>query len=245
MTHQIRHNMCRTTSLVSGLLTLCAALGAQSPNKFSNLQVLPKTISNQELTDMMRGFSISLGVRCEFCHSTADFPADDKENKQTARAMLRMVAAINRDYIGKLSLAAQGQVECVTCHRGLPQPRTLMAVLDEALEQHGVPAAIALYRDLRKKDYGSGEYDFSERSLNILSEGLLKQHKTKQAVAIMELNHEVNLPLSGWALSVLAMSHQASGDVDKAIADYRNILEVTPNNSWAKQQLEELQKGKQ
>jgi len=33
--------------------------------------------------------------------------------------------------------------------------------LTEALEQHGVPAAIALYRDLKKKDYGSGEYDLA------------------------------------------------------------------------------------
>jgi tetratricopeptide (TPR) repeat protein len=234
----------RITGLLSGLLTLSAALVAQAPNKFVNLQVLPKTIPSQELTDMMRGFAFSLGVRCEFCHSTKDFAADEKETKQTARAMLRMVAAINRDYVGKLTQPAQVQVECVTCHRGLAKPRTLKAVLAEALEQHGVPGAITLYRDLRKDDYGSGEYDFSERSLNQLSESLLRQHKTKEAVAIMELNLEVNSPPSGWARNVLAMSHQANGDVDKAMADYRKILELSPDNSWAKQQLEQLQKSK-
>jgi tetratricopeptide (TPR) repeat protein len=244
MPYPPRHNTKRITRLLSGFLMLSAALMAQTLGKFVNLQVLPGTISNPELTDMMRGFTFSLGVRCEYCHSTKDFSADDKESKRTARVMLRMVAAINRDYVGKLSQQAPVQVECMTCHRGLAQPKSLKSVLTEALEQHGVPAAIALYLDLKKKDYGSGEYDFSERSLNLLSESLLKQRKTKEAVAIMELNLEVNAPLSGWAQSVLAMSHQGNGDIDKAIIDYQKILELRPNDSWAKQQLEELQKRK-
>jgi len=235
----------RITGFLLGLLTLSSALIAQPPTKFTNLQVLPKTISNEDLIGMMRGFCFDLSVRCESCHSPTNFADDTKETKQTARAMLRMVAAINRDYVDKLTPTPRVQVECVTCHRGLRQPRTLKSAMTEALEKNGVQAAIALYRDLRKKDYGSGEYDFSERSLNTFSEALLKQHKTKEAVAIMELNVEVNAPLSSWAGSVLAMSHQANGDVDKAIADYRKLLEATPDNSWAKQQLEDLQKAKQ
>jgi tetratricopeptide (TPR) repeat protein len=218
---------------------------AQPPAKFVNLQVLPKTISRQEINDVMRGFALSLGVRCEFCHDTQDFAADGKGSKRTARTMIQMVAAINRDYVGKLTQAVELQVACVTCHRGLAQPRTLKSVLAEALEQRGIPAAIALYRDLRKDHYGSGEYDFSERSLNLLSETLLKQRKTKEAVAMMELNLEVNATPSSWARSVLAMSHQANGDVDKAIADFQKILELTPDDSRAKQQLEALQKARQ
>ena len=84
----------------------------------------------------------------------------------------------------------------------------------------------SLYRDLRKEKYGSGEYDFSERTLNLLSESLLKQRKTKEAVEMMELNLEVNAPLTSWAFSVLAMSHQGNGDIDKAIADQKA---KTPN----------------
>jgi hypothetical protein len=224
---------------------LCpAALLAQTPGKYLNLQVLPATISNQELTDTMRNFSFSLGVRCEYCHAK-DFSADEKETKKIARVMLRMTAAINKDYVGKLSPPAPDAVECMTCHRGLAQPRTLKSVLAETLEQHGIPAAISRYRELRKEKYGSGEYDFGERSLNLLSEALLKQRKTKEAVAMMALNAEVNGPLSSWAQSVLAMSHQGNGDTDKAIADYQRILELRPNDSWAKQQLEALQKTKQ
>jgi len=232
------------TKLVSSVLALSAALMAQTPGKFVNLQVLPATISSQELGDLMRTFTFSLGVRCDYCHSK-EFSADDRPGKQTARAMIRMVAAINKDYVGQLSQQAQDQVGCMTCHRGLTQPRTLGTVLADALEKNGIPAAVALYRDLRKEKYGSGEYDFSERTLNLLSESLLKQRKTKEAVVMMELNFEVNSPQSSWARSVLAMSHQGNGDIDKAIADYQKIIELRPTDAWAKQQLEALQKVKQ
>ena len=58
---------------------------------------------------IMRAFSVALGERCEFCHADPpgpgkfpDFASDDKENKEKARTMLRMVMAINSDYMTKL-----------------------------------------------------------------------------------------------------------------------------------------------
>jgi Flp pilus assembly protein TadD len=59
-------------------------------------------------------------------------------------------------------------------------------------------------------------------------------------VAIMELNVEVNTPPSGWTYSLLAMSHMANKEVDKAKADYKKILELNPRDEWAKKQLEQL-----
>jgi len=97
-----------------------------------------------------------------------------------------------------------------------------------------------LYRDLRKEDLASGQYDFGETALNILTESLLQQGKAREAAAIMELNVEVNTPPSGWAYSLLAMSHTADKEVDKAKADYRKILERNPQDEWAKKQLEKL-----
>ena len=83
---------------------------AQMPDKFTNLQYFPKKISRQELMGNMRGFSFSLGVRCQFCHAgkdgnkleQMDFASDEKDTKKTARAMLRMVDAINQEYIAKM-----------------------------------------------------------------------------------------------------------------------------------------------
>ena len=239
-----------TTVMLLSLAALAAE--AQMPDKFTNLQYFPKTISRQELMGNMRGFSFSLGVRCQFCHAgkdgnkleQMDFASDEKDTKKTARAMLRMVDAINQEYIAKMGRTAPIRVECVTCHHQLSIPKTMNALLAETIDKKDIQAAIALYRDLRKNGLGNGQYDFGETSLNILTESLLKQEKAKEAVAIMELNVEVNTPPSGWAYNLLAMSHLANKQVEKARADYQKILELNPQDEWAKKQLEQLNGSK-
>jgi hypothetical protein len=53
---------------------------------------------------------------------------------------------------------------------------------------------------------------------------------------------EVNSPLTGWADSLLAISHATNGDNEKAKADFKKILERNPQDVWAKKQLEALEK---
>src|SRR3954463_11705191 len=114
----------RLGAVVCVALLWSVAVVAQAPEKFTNLQYFPKDITKKELVNTMRGFSFSLGVRCEFCHVESadkkmDFASDAKDEKRTARAMLKMVDGINKDYIAKLGMASPAQVQCVTCHRGL------------------------------------------------------------------------------------------------------------------------------
>ncbi len=228
---------------------------AQFPDKYTNLKILPKDISKHELESTMRGFAFALGVRCDHCHvekkapeKGLDFAADDKDEKKTARIMLQMVAGINHDYISKVpktsSSPATVQVQCVTCHHGLTQPRTLTAVLSESLEKDGLEKTLALYRELRQKYYGSGQYDFGETSLNQLTEALLAKKANSDALAIMELNFSANHPDSMWSYHMLAQTHEANGQIDKAIADYRKALELHPDDKWAKQQIDSLSKTK-
>lgn len=109
--------------LVPALLLVAIPAGAQIPDRFTNLQVLPKDTSKAEPSATMRRFAFALGVRCEHCHvqkadKTFDYAADDKQEKKTARLMLQMVAAINSDYISKVAQRQAGQtkpvrVECV------------------------------------------------------------------------------------------------------------------------------------
>jgi tetratricopeptide (TPR) repeat protein len=236
-------------------LVVCSAVvgGAQMPEKFTNLQYFPKDISRDDLMATMRGFSFSLNVRCQYCHAgkegdslkETNFASDEKDTKKTARAMLRMVDAINQQYIGKLESKTMRRVECVTCHHGLSKPVAMNALLAETIEKKDVDAALTLYRDLRKQAYGSGKYDFGETPLNQLTESLLKQHKTKEAAAIMELNAEVNTPPSMWTRNLLAMAHAANKETEKAKADFQKILELDPKNEFAKKQLEELNGAKQ
>jgi tetratricopeptide (TPR) repeat protein len=234
--------------LVAILLAVTPAV-AQFPDKFTNLQVLPKDISRSDLQTTMRGFAFALNVRCPYCHvqkadMKMDFPADDKDQKKTARVMLQMVAIINRDYLSKIGKETPVRVECVTCHHGLTQPRTLNAVLAETIEREGIDAAIKQYHDVRTQYYGTGQYDFGETPLNQLAESLLAKGKNKDAVAIMEMHFAANNPTSVWSYHVLAMSHQANGEIEKAKADYSKVFELHPDDSWAKQQLDALSSRK-
>jgi Photosynthetic reaction centre cytochrome C subunit len=218
---------------------------AQMPEKFTNLQYFPKDISKDELMNTMRGFSFSLGVRCDYCHAgkdggKMDFPSDEKEPKKTARAMLKMVADINQNYIGKLGKTAPLHVECVTCHHALARPQPINAVLADTLENKDTASAVAQYRELRDKYYGTARYDFGETPLNVLTESLLKQKKTKDAAAMMEMNVEFNNPPSMWTYHLLSMAHTANGDTDKAKADLQKTIAQYPDDKWAKQQLQDM-----
>jgi tetratricopeptide (TPR) repeat protein len=235
------------------LLSAGSSASAQFPDKFTNLKVLPKEITKHEMEATMRSFAFALGVRCDHCHVEKkapergfDFTADDKDAKKTARVMLQMVSAVNHDYISKVPKTSAGgaanQVQCVTCHHGLTQPRPLNAVLAESLGKDGLEKTVALYQQLRGKYYGSGQYDFGETSLNQLTEDLLAQKKNSEALAIMELNFTQNHPDSAWSYHMLAQTHEANGQIDKAIADYREVLELHPDDKWAKQQIDSLSK---
>ena len=74
------------------------------PDKFTNLQVLPKSIQKSELVGIMKGFCMTFKVRCSHCHvatddlSSADFPSDEKPTKQSARELLRNLAELQRKY---------------------------------------------------------------------------------------------------------------------------------------------------
>lgn len=247
ITHRTLVSGIAVTAMLLGFASATANANAQFPDKYTNLQVLPKQISKGELQATMRGFAFALGVRCEYCHMQKvnkefNYAADDKDTKKTARVMLRMVAAINHDYMTKIGKPEPVRVECATCHHGLTQPRPLKAVLAEAIESRGVDGAVALYHDLRKQYFGSGQYDFSDIPLNQLTETLLAKKQNKEAVAIMEMNFAENNPTSVYSYHMLAMAHQANGEIDKAIADYRKVFELHPDDTWAKSQIDSLSK---
>jgi hypothetical protein len=130
----------RFTLLMSAWLMALAVgpLAAQQnpiPEKFTNLKVLPPTITRAELVPVMRSFAMNLGVRCEHCHvgegndlSKFDFASDTKPAKATARRMLTMVMAVNQTLgVEAAAAASERKVTCFTCHRGAVKPLTAAA----------------------------------------------------------------------------------------------------------------------
>jgi hypothetical protein len=83
------------------------------PDKFTNLQVLPKEIEKPDLMTIMKGFCITFKVRCSHCHvatddlSSADFPSDEKPTKQSARELLRNVTEIQQKHAGSFRPTAK------------------------------------------------------------------------------------------------------------------------------------------
>lgn len=50
------------------LLLLSKSSSAQLPTEFKNLQLFPSDIESEELIDVMKSFTMALGVRCDLCH---------------------------------------------------------------------------------------------------------------------------------------------------------------------------------
>ena len=100
-------------------------------NKERNLKVLPKDISNADLDSVMEGYSKALNVSCDFCHAEnkdkndIDFASDDKPEKEITRIMMKLTAAVNKDYFDYTIVYKAGEtmaVSCYTCHDGFPRP---------------------------------------------------------------------------------------------------------------------------
>jgi hypothetical protein len=93
-------------------LLLCLPLAAQQPasptqlapskppnipDHFTNLTVLPATITKPELVGVMKQFAITFKVRCAYCHTVSDdlsegsFASDEKPTKEEARKLMRLI----------------------------------------------------------------------------------------------------------------------------------------------------------
>jgi photosynthetic reaction center cytochrome c subunit len=93
--------------------------------QFKNIQVL-KGIPADQLFPTMQFITASLGVECEFCHVRNAFEKDDKKTKQTARKMMEMMFALNKD-----NFEGHREVTCYSCHRGSAKPVAIPVVMTE------------------------------------------------------------------------------------------------------------------
>lgn len=105
------------------------ASNATGPKKaeeqFKNIQVF-KGIPAEQVFPTMQFIAASLGVECEFCHVQNAFEKDEKKTKETARKMMEMMFAINKD-----NFEGHRDVTCYSCHRGNAKPVAIPAVMTE------------------------------------------------------------------------------------------------------------------
>lgn len=236
------------------MAVICSASGfapgvrAQIPDSFTNLRVLPKDIKRDSLVQIMRGLSLSLNVRCQYCHVGGDgvsfegvaFSKDDDPDKVKARFMLQMVDSLNRVVLPKLpGLAGSAiRIECKTCHRGAARPYLLTQLLERVRDSAGVEAALTRYRELRRDLGMAGRFDFGEWEMNLWAERLAKAGRASDAIAVYLLNLEF-FPQSASILGALGQLHEPL-DRAKAIEYYERLLVLMPRNAEVLRRLERM-----
>lgn len=71
------------------------------PDRYTNLQILPKDITKPQLVNVMKQFSVTFGVRCSYCHTVSDdlttgsFDSDEKAPKQRARDLMKTILQLS------------------------------------------------------------------------------------------------------------------------------------------------------
>lgn len=224
---------------------------AQDDEGFKNLKVLHKDISKDELMGIMKSFTQALGVHCEHCHveieepgqrPKRDFASDEKEPKNTARTMLKMVSDINSTYLTQIeghSGDPLRTVTCATCHRGHQDPETIEQALDISYKAGGIDSAMTAYRMLREDYYGGAGFDFTVTSLNRFASQLSENKKYDEALKALDVNAEFN-PKSDQVEVFKALTYWDKGDSLTTIEHLKKALEMNPENRWAQRTLGQL-----
>lgn len=119
----------------------------------TNLKVLPKTLTGDQVHEIMHKWEAELGSECNTCHvedpvkkmpngrPALNFADDSKKEKETARLMLKMTMDINKNYTSTVQSShdnteAAKQVNCGTCHRGHLDPPVFVPPPGHEHEEH-------------------------------------------------------------------------------------------------------------
>lgn len=235
------------------LIALTGALAAlaQVPDEFTNLKVFPKDVGKMDLIGVMKEFNSALGVKCHHCHemktpgdfNSIDWASDAMATKDEARGMMRMVGQLNNELVPRAMGKPVQRVRCITCHRGLADPRTLDLVLLETIGESGAEAGVEHYKALKDEHYGSGSYDFGSGTLIDVATTLAQNRgDTAGAMKVLELN-AANNPDDSRTYLMMSQIQILTGDKDGAMANAQKALELDPENAAAAQILEQFGGG--
>jgi CubicO group peptidase (beta-lactamase class C family) len=122
---------------------------------------------------------------------------------------------------------------------GLPK-RSIADVVMKTIQEKGLKAALAQYRDLKTNQ--PKDYIFQPRELNTVGYMVLRDLKNpKDAIAIFELNIEM-YPKYANGYDSIAEAYMENGELEKAIKFYAKALEMNPKNTNAIEKLNEINK---
>jgi CubicO group peptidase (beta-lactamase class C family) len=114
----------------------------------------------------------------------------------------------------------------------------ISVVVEKTINEKGIDAAVAEYRDLKAKQPAA--YDFAEPELNSLGYQLMQSGKMKEAVEVFKLNVEA-YPKGFNTYDSLAEAYMNMNERELAIKNYKKSLELNPQNTQAAEMLKKLE----
>jgi hypothetical protein len=112
----------------------------------SNLKVLPKEMTAEQVVAIMHTWEGELGVGCNYCHAKDDttgrlnFASDANPMKDRARVMMKMTHTINTEFLTQLTdPKPENDVNCGTCHRGMAKPAVFVPPSPQPRPGAGAP----------------------------------------------------------------------------------------------------------
>lgn len=119
-------------SIMTALVLAGVAATRPPEEKFRNLKILPRDISEAKLDSIMNSYTRALGMGCGFCHTplqdfpdSLDYASDANPMKDDARKMMEMTILINKTYFHYNKEEKPEDIRvvtCITCHRGEAYP---------------------------------------------------------------------------------------------------------------------------
>jgi CubicO group peptidase (beta-lactamase class C family) len=118
---------------------------------------------------------------------------------------------------------------------------SIASVVEKTVNEKGIAAAVAEYRDLKAKQPAT--YDFAEPELNALGYRLMARGKMKEAVEIFKLNVEA-YPQGFNTYDSLGEAYMNMNERELAIQNFKKSLELNPKNTSAVENLKKLEATK-
>jgi len=159
--------------------------------------------------------------------------------------MMKIAQDLNARLPKDLGVPAEDltRIGCITCHRGVPEPKQIGEILSKTSKDKGFAAASAQYTELKTKYYGAQAYDFAESGLIATARPLIQQNRNDEAIQFLQLNLTM-FPKSAASWVTIAQAQQGKKDNAAALAAVQKALEIDPKNAAATRMLGQLQPKK-
>lgn len=139
--------------------------------------------------------------------------------------------------------AVDGKIQSLIIYTNMSlfKGEPIAGIIEKVILEEGIEKGVIKYREL--KEMNTGEYLYSEESLNALGYKFMSMYKMDEAIAVFQLNVE-EYPGSFNVYDSLGEAYHKNGEKKLAIKNYKKSLELNPENENGRRMLDQIRSGK-